>query len=158
MIALAFIVAVVLFAGAAALVPDRLPRAVRLLVIVAAPVTAVAVWAAVRAYEGWPLATSTPPVGAAFIAADVHEPDWIYLWLEPSRSSRPRAYRIRYSDHLYAQVLKAQQQLKRGETVRIAERRKSHEGHGKAVAGPKLPSFELRSYQEPPVRPPVKRH
>src|SRR5262249_21911469 len=107
-IPLAFIVGVALFLGAAALVPDRLSRPLRLLIIVAAPLTAVAVWEAVHAFQGWPLATTAPPLGAAFVAADVHEPDWIYLWLEPRESSRPRAYRVRYSDHLYAQVLKAQ--------------------------------------------------
>ena len=158
MTALAFIVAVVLFTGAAALVPDRLPRLLRLLVIAAVPVTALAVWLAVRAYEGWPLATSTPPIGASFIAADVHEPNWIYLWLTPRSSSKPRAYRVRYDEHLYAQVLKAEQQVQHGGTVRIAQRRAQPGRRGKAAAGVRLASFELRSYHEPAVRPPVKQH
>ena len=158
MIALAFIVGVALFLGAAALVPDRLSRPVRLLVIVAAPVTAVAVWEAVHAFQGWPLATTAPPLDAAFVAADVHEPDWIYLWLEPRKSSRPRAYRIRDSDHLYAQVLNAQQELKRGRTIRTQRpastpRRRAGSAQRRTSTTPR---FVLRVYREPPVRPPAK--
>jgi hypothetical protein len=156
-IALAFIVGVVLALGAAALVPERLPRPVRVAVIVAAPAAALVVWVAVHAFEGWPLATTTPPLGASFVAADVHEPDWIYLWLEPRSSSRPRAYRIRYSDRLYAQVLKAEQELKRGGTIRT-QRPDRHGSAGSARPGAALPAFELRTYHEPPVALPSKTH
>jgi hypothetical protein len=154
-IALAFILAVVLFLGAVALVPDRLPRPARLLVIAATPLTALGTWIAVRAFEGWPLA-SAPPADAAFVAADVHEPDWIYLWLEPKTSSRPRAYRVRYSDGLYAQVLKAQQQLKNGQKVRIQRVSSRRRTRGRSAGVSPMPAFELRAYREPPVQPPRK--
>lgn len=157
MIAFAFILAVVLFLGAAALVPERLPRAVRLTVIVAAPVTATGVWFAVQAFAGWPVAAKRPPVGAAFVAADVHQPDWIYLWLRPKSSARPRAYRLRYSDDLYAQVLRAQQQLKQGRLVMV--QRPSGRRRHRGVSGRRatMPPFELQAYREPPAHLPKKK-
>ena len=156
MIPLAFLIGVAFFLGAAALVPDRLPRPLRLVLIVAAPATALVVWEAVHAFQGWPLTTTAPPLDAAFVAADVHEPDWIYLWLEPRKSSRPRAYRIRYSDRLYAQVLKAQQELKRGRTIRTQRARRSGSARAGKRVSSALPAFDLRVYREPPVRPPAK--
>jgi hypothetical protein len=156
LIPLAFILAVVLFLGVAALVPERLPRAARLTVIVAAPVTATGIWFAVQAYAGWPLAAHRPPVGAAFVAADVQQPQWIYLWLRPRSSSRPRAYRVRYTDALYAQVLKAQQLTKHGRMIRV---QRPQGGRRTAVAGRRratTPPFELRPYREPPVKLPRK--
>jgi hypothetical protein len=156
-IALAFIVAGLLFVCGAALVPERLPRPARLVLIVAAPFFALFVWRAVHAFEGWPVAASAPPSGATFLAADVREPSWIYVWLTPRASARPRAYRLRYSDDLYAQVLKAQQQMHQGMTVKVYSTRLARRltaGHSVGSPG----SFELRAYREPPVSPPLKTH
>jgi hypothetical protein len=129
---------------------------VRLTVIVAAPLTATGIWFAVQAYAGWPLAARHPPIGATFVAADVQQPRWIYLWLRPRTSSRPRAYRVRYSDELYAQVLKAQAQLKRGRMIRVQRPhggRRTAGGSRRRATGP---PFELRAYRAPPVKLPRK--
>jgi hypothetical protein len=156
LIELAFILGVVLFVGAAALVPERLPRSARLTAIVAAPVTATGIWFAMHAFEGWPLAAKQPPVGSAFVAADVQQPNWIYLWLRPRASSRPRAYRLRYSDDLYTQVLRAQKLQKNGRLVEVQSPRRGRPLPAGKRRRTRLPPFELRAYHEPPIKLPRK--
>lgn len=139
--------------AALALVPGRLPR-LRLAAVLVAPVAILLVWQAVRAYEGWPVSVSLPPAGAVFVAADVDQGRAIYLWLASPASSRPRAYRIPYSDQAYAQVLRAQQAQKQGRQVRV----EGHRGKrgGRAGSGARIPRLDFRAYRLPAPRPPAK--
>lgn len=153
MIALLALTLLALVAAALALVPSRLPR-VRVVVVLALPLSIIFVWLAVRSYQGWPTSTR-PPIGAVFVGASVREPDAIYLLLAPKGSDRPRLYKQPYSDELYRQVLLAQRAVRRGEATSI-QRPARRAGQRRQGGGGNVPPFALRRYELPPARPPRK--
>lgn len=150
MIALVCLTLVFLLLLLLAVVPDRSSSRVRVFAIFLAPAAAVFVWAAVHAYEGWPVPVAKPPVGAVFVAGVVDEPRAIYLWLTPRGEARPRAYRLPYSDALYLQVIRAQRELRHGHPSRVGS------STLRAGSGQKVPPFLLHRYNLPNPSPPHK--
>lgn len=151
MIWLVALVLLLMVLNALLLIPGRLRRT-RIAAILVAPLSAFVILVAVHSFEGWPV-PSSPPVGSRFVAAVIDEPNAIYLWVIPN-GSRPRAYRVAYSDALYQQVLNAQAAVRRGEAIRVGNGR-----HGQprgAALGQRL-SFRLEHYRLPPVQAPRKR-
>jgi hypothetical protein len=100
------------------------PRwALRLPLVAATPVLALAVWWQLSQRDGWPTG-SRPADGSAFVAGVVEAPTpgsagAIYLWAQPPSSSTPRSYRLPYSPQLERQVARAATASKRGERVGI---------------------------------------
>lgn len=116
----------------------RGPWQPKLALILAAPFLAYGLWWNSQPQTGWPTQTP-PPASAAFIAAAVDEPVFIYLWLQPSGSDRPRAYRLPYSRPLHVEVEAASLRLRAGR--RVAFRR---------VEADRGPASKYVAYDFPP--------
>jgi hypothetical protein len=120
----------------------------RLPLLAATPLLALAVWWQLSQRDGWPT-SARPTDGSAFVAGVVQSPapgdaGAIYLWAQPPGSAKPRAYRLPYSPGLEQQVARAAAAARRG--IPIAMRTKRTTGrkgqHGQRGA--------LRFYREPP--------
>lgn len=100
------------------------PRwALRLPLLAATPVLALAVWWQLSQRDGWPTG-ARPADGSAFVASVVEAPTAesagaIYLWAQPPSSNTPRSYRLPYSPELERQVAQAANASRHGERVGI---------------------------------------
>lgn len=132
------------------------------------------VWQALATFSGWPT-HQKPPARSVFVQAVVNEPDpqtndpgSIYLWLVPltkpgsplgyqSNGNEPRAYYLPYSEALYQQVLKAQQQQKKGhgQPVIVQSARRHGGVRGSQTHGASIP-YSMHTYVLPPTKPPRK--
>jgi hypothetical protein len=126
--------------------------ALRLPLIAATPVLALAVWWQLSQRDGWP-SGSHPADGSAFVAGVVQAPTpenagAIYLWAQPPSSSTPRSYRLPYSRELEQQVARAARAAKSGARVAVRaarKRRRAGRSRGQAQTRP-----ALRFYRLPP--------
>ena len=120
----------------------RGPWQPKLALILLAPFLAYGLWWNSRPQTGWP-ATVEPPAEAAFIAAAVDEPRWVYVWLQPLGASQPRAYRLPYSRPLHEQVEAATRGAKSGKRVGLKRTPKNRGPRAPFVAydfpAPELP-------------------
>jgi hypothetical protein len=134
--------------------------ALRLPLLAATPVLALAVWWQLSLRDGWPTG-SHPGDGAAFVAGVVQPPTpgndgAIYLWVQPPNSDAPRSYRLRYTRQLEQQVAHAASARKRGERVGLRTARKPMRVH--RAGGPQMPSGPLEFYRLPPPKLAAKGH
>lgn len=95
--------------------------ALRLPLIAATPLLALAVWWQLSQRDGWPTG-SHPADGSVFVAGVVQQPKpgnpgAVYLWAQPPKSDTPRSYRLPYSSDLERQVARAASASKRGTRV-----------------------------------------
>jgi hypothetical protein len=133
--------------------------ALRLPLLAATPVLALAVWWELSQRDGWPTA-SHPADGGAFVAGVVQAPTpgnagAIYLWVQPQNSDAPRSYRLRYSRQLERQVAHAASAAKQGVRVGLRAARKPTRRH---VGAPQMPSGRLEFYKLPPPKLKAKDH
>jgi hypothetical protein len=103
--------------------------ALRLPLLAATPLLALAVWWQMSQRDGWPTA-GHPADGAAFVAGVVEAPrpgnsGAIYIWAQPPSSTTPRAYRLPYTQQLERQVARAAKAAKRGARVGVRAHTKS---------------------------------
>ena len=101
----------------------------RVPLLAATPLLALAVWWQMSQRDGWPTAAH-PADGAAFVAGVVKAPTpgssgAIYLWVQPPNSSVPRAYRLPYTPELERQVAHAAKASKRGARVGVRAKPRS---------------------------------
>jgi hypothetical protein len=128
------------------------PRwALRLPLIAATPVLALAVWWQLSQRDGWPTG-SRPAAGSAFVAGVVEAPTLgstgaVYLWTQPPGSRTPRSYRLPYSPELERQVARAASASKRGERVGV---RAAGKPTGGKRPGGQARGSDLRFYRLPP--------
>src|SRR5437868_11709336 len=92
--------------------------ALRLPLLAATPLLAVAVWWQLSQRDGWPTG-SHPADGSVFVAGVVQQPipgnaGAVYLWAQPPNSGTPRSYRLPYSPGLEQQVAQAARAAKAG--------------------------------------------
>jgi hypothetical protein len=133
--------------------------ALRLPLLAATPLLALAVWWQLSQRDGWPTG-SHPADGAAFVAGVVQAPTpgtagAIYLWVQPPNSDAPRSYRLRYSPQLEQQVAHAASAAKRGVRVGLRAARKPTRMR---AGGPQIPSGPLEFYRLPPPKLETKDH
>jgi hypothetical protein len=134
--------------------------ALRLPLLAATPVLALAVWWQLSQRDGWPTA-SHPADGAAFVAGVVQAPTpgnagAVYLWVQPPHSDAPRSYRVRYSRQLERQVAQAASAAKRGARVGVRVARKPT--RGQRAGGRQMSSGPLEFYRLPPPKLEAKGH
>ena len=134
--------------------------ALRLPLLAATPVLALAVWWQLSQRDGWPTG-SHPADGAAFVAGVVQAPTpgnagAIYLWAQPPNSDAPRSYRLRYSRQLERQVAHAAGAAKRGARVGLRAARKPK--RVQRAGGPQVPRGPLEFYRLPPPKLEAKDH
>jgi hypothetical protein len=134
--------------------------ALRLPLIAATPVLALAVWWQLAQRDGWPTG-SRPASGSAFVAGVVQAPTSgrhgaIYLWAQPPNSDTPRAFRLPYSRRLERQVAQAASAARRGARVGLRARKK-RPGEKKGV-GAQIQSAAIQFYRLPPRRLATKDH
>jgi hypothetical protein len=134
--------------------------ALRLPLLAATPVLALAVWWQLSHRDGWPTG-SRPADGSAFVASVVQAPTAgnagaIYLWAQPPNSDTPRSYRLPYSRQLERQVARAAKAGKKGAHVGLRATRKAAgaKQHGRG----QVRSAALEFYRLPPPGLPVKDH
>jgi hypothetical protein len=134
--------------------------ALRLPLLAATPVLALAVWWQLSHRDGWPTG-SRPADGSAFVASVVQAPTAgnagaIYLWAQPPNSDTPRSYRLPYSRQLERQVAHAATAAKKGAHVGLRATRKTTAAtqHGRG----QVPSAAVEFYRLPPPGLPVKAH
>jgi len=125
--------------------------ALRLPLIAATPVLALAVWWQLSQRDGWPT-SARPTEGSAFVAGVVQAPTpgsagAIYLWTQPPSSSTPRSYRLPYSPELDRQGARAARASKRG--PRLGVRATGKRTGGKHEGGQRSTSA-LQFYRLPP--------
>jgi hypothetical protein len=136
--------------------------ALRLPLLAATPVLALAVWWQLSQRDGWPTG-SHPADGSSFVAGVVQAPTQadagaIFLWTQPPDSDTPRSYRMPYSRELERQVARAAAAAKRGARVGVRAARKptgTRERHG-APGQTRSSHFEF--YRLPPPRLETKAH
>jgi len=95
--------------------------ALRLPLLAATPLLALAVWWQLSLRDGWPT-SSHPADGSSFVASVVQAPTpgnagAIYLWAQPPNTDTPQSYRLPYSPQLERQVAHAASAAKRGARV-----------------------------------------
>jgi hypothetical protein len=138
--------------------------ALRLPLLAATPVLALAVWWQLSQRDGWPTG-SHPEAGAAFVAGVVQAPTpgnagSIYLWAQPPNSDAPRSYRLPYSRQLERQVAHAASAAKRGTRVglRSARTRAGTRAGTRQRRGGRaqVASSQLEFYRLPPPKLEVK--
>jgi hypothetical protein len=96
---------------------------IRLPVVAATPILAIAVWWQLGQRDGWP-AGGHPADGSSFIAGLVQsptpqDPGAIYVWTQPPGSSVPRAFRLKYSTQLERRVDAAARAVNAGQRVGV---------------------------------------
>jgi hypothetical protein len=133
--------------------------ALRLPLLAATPMLALAVWWQLSERDGWPTG-SHPASGAAFVAGVVQAPTpgnagAIYLWVQPPNSDAPRSYRLRYTHQLEQQVAHAGGAAKRGIRVGL---RAAHKPTRARAGAPQMPSGRLEFYRLPPPQLEAKDH
>jgi hypothetical protein len=133
--------------------------ALRLPLLAATPVLALAVWWQLSQRDGWPTG-SHPADGAAFVASVVQAPTpgnagAIYLWVQPPKSDAPRSYRLRYTHQLEQQVAKAASAAKQGVRVGLRAARKPRRP---PAGAPRIQSGRLEFYRLPPPQLEAKDH
>jgi hypothetical protein len=144
--------------------------ALRLPLLAATPVLALAVWWQLSQRDGWPTG-SRPADGSAFVAGVVQAPTpgsagAIYLWAQPPRSNAPRSYRLPYTSQLERQVAKAARAAKRGARVGLraagkpAHAKLQGDGRpkrdGRAHSGGQAQAAPVEFYRLPPAGLPSK--
>jgi hypothetical protein len=132
----------------------------RLPLIAATPLLALAVWWQLSKRDGWPTGTR-PADGSAFVAGVIQPPTpagtgAIYLWAQPPDSDTPRSYRLPFSHQLERQVAHAARAAKQGARVgvRVAEK---GTGARRTRSGPHVQSSALQFYRLSPPGLDVKR-
>jgi hypothetical protein len=136
--------------------------ALRLPLLAATPLLALAVWWQISQRDGLPT-TSHPADGAAFVAGVVQAPTpgntgAIYLWAQPPNSDTPKSYRLPYTPQLERQVAHAASAAKRGRRVglRVAKKRKPTGRRSDSRAQAQAPSSPFEFYGLPAPRLPEK--
>jgi hypothetical protein len=135
------------------------PRwALRLPLLVATPLLALAVWWQLSQRTGWP-SDGHPADGSQFVAGVVRPPTpsdrgAIYLWTQPPNSATPRAYRLPYSPQLERQVTQASRQARRGRPVGL--RTVARHARAKGRQETQSPRSPFRFYRLPPPSAPAK--
>ena len=162
MTAVTFAVCFLALASISGLAVAEGPRwALRLPLIVATPLLALAVWWQLSQRDGWP--TGARPVdGSAFVAGIVRAPTpgdagAIYLWTQPPNSDTPRSYRLPYSPQLERKVAQAAQAAKHGQRVGLHTRRRSGRPTTHATQSSSS-SSRMSFYRLPAPRQEVKAH
>jgi len=122
----------------------------RLPVLAATPLLALAVWWQLSQRDGWP-ASARPAENSEFVAGVVRapapgDPGAIYLWTQPPGTATPRAYRVPYSPDLEREVARAAHAEKAGIRVVVRARRKTKGGRSQS---PSVPS--VRFVRLPPA-------
>ena len=154
MTAFAFAVCFLALASISGLAVAEGPRwALRLPLIVATPLLALAVWWQLSQRDGWP-APARPAEGSEFVAGLVRAPSpgdagAVYLWTQPPGSATPRAYRLPYSPDLERQVAHAARVSKKGMHVAVRMVRTGRKG---TARGAQAPSSSMRFIRLPPAR------
>jgi hypothetical protein len=134
--------------------------ALRLPLLAATPVLALAVWWQLSQRDGLPTA-SHPANGSAFVASVVQAPTpgnagAIYLWAQPPNSDTPKSYRLPYSRQLEQEVAHAASAAKGGQRVGLrATRKPTRATHSR---GAQTPSGPLQFYRLPPPKLEAKEH
>src|SRR5262245_7578942 len=155
---LAYAASFLALAGVAGLVAASGGRwLMRLPVLAATPLLALAVWWQLGQQEGWP-AVRQPAEGAAFLAGFVRAPadgddGAIYLWTQPAGSAAPRAYRLPYSPELEREIARASRAEKAGVRVAVGYARAQNR-HQRGVA--QASRTRLRFVRLPPSPVPSK--
>ena len=126
--------------------------ALRLPLLAATPVLALAVWWQLSQRDGLP-SGSRPADGSAFVASVVEAPTpgdagAIYLWTQPPNSETPRSYRLPYSRELERDVAHAASAAKHGTPVGVRAPRKAK--GSKRRRGGEATSASLQFYRLPP--------
>jgi hypothetical protein len=124
--------------------------ALRLPLLAATPVLALAVWWQLSQHDGLPIG-SHPADGSAFVASVVQaprpgNPGAIYLWAQPPNSDTPRSYRLPYSRELERDVVHASSAARRGRPVGVRTAKKSRGStrrRGGEVTSPGLQFYRL---------------
>jgi hypothetical protein len=135
----------------------------RLPVVAATPVLAVAVWWQLSQRDGLPVG-ARPPDGSSFVAGLVQAPTpsssgAIFLWTQSPGASAPRAFRVPYSPSLEKQVARAAAQVRKGARMAVSSRpaRASDVARGRPRSGAPQPQVAgLRFYQQRPQAVPRK--
>lgn len=130
--------------------------ALRLPVLAATPVLAVAVWWQLSQRDGLPVG-ARPPDGSSFVAGLVRpptpsSPGAIFLWTQSPGQTTPRAFRVPYSPSLEKQVARAAAQAKAGARIAVSSRaaRAARGVRGRPRSGTLLRAGGLRFYRQPP--------
>ncbi|MDX6407039.1 MAG: hypothetical protein QOE13_110 [Gaiellaceae bacterium] len=134
--------------------------ALRLPLLAATPVLALAVWWQLSVRDGWPT-SSHPADGSSFVAGVVQAPTpqnagVVYLWAQPPNSDTPKAYRLPYSRQLERQVAQAASAAKRG--TRVGLRATRNRKRTRRAGSPQQPSGPLEFYRLPPPKLAAKNH
>jgi hypothetical protein len=130
----------------------------RVPLLVATPLLALAVWWQLSQRDGWP-SGSRPATGSAFVASVVQAPTpgnagAIYLWAQPPNSNAPRAYRLPYSHELERQVARAASAAKHG--ARVGVRSPKRRARPRQGTRGQAPAAALEFYRLPSPALPVK--
>jgi hypothetical protein len=136
--------------------------ALRLPLLAATPLLALAVWWQLSARDGWPTG-SHPAEGSSFVAGVVQAPTpgdagAIYLWAQPPNSDTPRSYRLPYSRQLERQVAHAATAAKRGARVGVRTARRTAGARRRRGARAQVMSSRFEFYRLPPPELEVKAH
>lgn len=149
MIALAIVYVALAGLVCALVARNRAPFLGVALVCAVAPIFAFAVWQAAQPPTGWP-ASASPPRDAAFVWANIREPDQladdrgeIDLWLVPAGAAQPRAYRLPYSRQLHQAAQRAMDATRGGMRLGVRSRRERKR-------------IRFVFYQQPPIALPHK--
>jgi hypothetical protein len=127
--------------------------ALRLPLLAATPVLALAVWWQLTERDGWPT-RSHPSDGSSFVAGVVQAPSpgnagAIYLWTQPPHSAAPRSYRLPYSRELERQVGAAARAAKRGSHVGLRSARPTTHAKGRGRGDADVRTSPFHFYRLP---------
>jgi hypothetical protein len=135
---------------------------IRLPVLAATPVLAIAVWWQLSQRDGLPVG-ARPPDGSSFVAGLVRpptpsSPGAIFLWTQSPGATTPRAFRVPYSPSLEKQVARAAAQTRKGARIAVSSRRAraEHVVHGRPRSGAPQQAAGLRFYRQLPQAVPPK--
>jgi len=127
----------------------------RLPILAATPVLAVAVWWQVSQRDGLPVG-GRPPDGSSFVAGLVNPPTptsagAIYLWTQLPGASTPKAFRVPYSPTLEQQIAHASAQSRKGAKIAVGSRpgSKGRPGHARGRNAAQVTPGGLRFYRLP---------
>ena len=136
---------------------------IRLPVVAATPVLAIAVWWQLSQRDGLPVG-ARPPDGSSFVAGLVQPPSpssagAIFLWTQSPGATTPRAFRVPYSPALEKQVARAAAAAKQGARIAVSSRpaRPAHVAGGRPRSRAPQPQVAgLRFYRQRPQAVPPK--